>query len=81
MSFTSTSENLKLKINPMEKKKSNVERDLREEMFRQKYYNEKPIKGYNHLTGTLDSKIKSIPHEVQVYNVNPEVRSLCESEY
>lgn len=64
----------------MEKKK-NVKRDLRVEMFRQKYYNEKPIKGYNHLIGMLDAKIILGSHEVQVYNMKPEVRSLCESEY
>ena len=28
-------------------------------MLRQKYYNEKPIKGYNHLLGTLDAKLPS----------------------
>ena len=64
----------------MEKKK-NEKRDLREEMFRQKYYNEKPIKGYNHLTGMLDAKIVLESRGIQVYNVMPEVRSLCESVY
>ena len=63
----------------MEKGK-NVKRDLREEMFRQKYYNEKPIKGYNHLTGTLDAKITPDSHEVHVIQVSPEVRSWCECE-
>ena len=40
----------------MKRKNSNVKRDLREKMFRQKFYNEKPIKGYNHLLGTLDAR-------------------------
>ena len=58
-----------------------MKRDLREKMFRQKFYNEKPIKGYNHLTGTLDAKILPSSQGVHEYNVNPEVRFLCESEY
>ena len=65
----------------MKKKNSNVKRGLQEEMLRQKYYNEKPIKGYNHLTGTLDAKIMPGSPGLHEYNVNPEVRSLCESEY
>lgn len=65
----------------MKRKNSNVKRDLREKMFRQKFYNEKPIKGCNHLTGTLDAKILPSSQGVHEYNVNPEVRFLCESEY
>ncbi len=40
----------------MKKENSTEKRALREEMLRQKYYNEKPIKGYNHLLGTLDAR-------------------------
>ena len=65
----------------MKRKNSNVKRDLREKMFRQKFYNEKPIRGYNHLTGTLDAKIMPGSQGLHEYNVKPEVRSLYESEY
>lgn len=40
----------------MKEKKGKGGRNSRKEMFRQKFYNEKRIKGYNHLTGTLDAK-------------------------
>ncbi len=33
-----------------------MNRDFLQEMHSQKFYNEKPIKGYNHVTGTLDPK-------------------------
>ena len=58
----------------MKKKNCNVEQDYREEMFKQKFYNEKPIKGYNHLTGTLDSKIRS---DLQVERIWPVGLNTC----
>lgn len=65
----------------MKEKKGKGGRNSRKEMFRQKFYNEKRIKGYNHLTGTLDAKTLPDSWGLREYNVNPEVRSLCESEY
>ena len=65
----------------MKKKNSTEKRGLREEMLRQKFYNEKPIRGYNHLIGTLDAKIMPGSQGLHEYNVNPEARSLRESEY
>ena len=62
----------------MKKKNSTEKRGLREEMLRQKFYNEKPIRGYNHLIGTLDAKIMPGSQGLHEYNV---ARSLCESEY
>lgn len=66
----------------MKEKKGKGGRNSRKEMFRQKFYNEKRIKGYNHLTGTLD--VKTLPDSrggIREYKVTPEVRSLCECEY
>lgn len=41
----------------MKKKKYNMDRNFQEEMLSQKFYNEKPIRRYNHLLGTLDAEL------------------------
>ncbi|WP_303180616.1 hypothetical protein [uncultured Butyricimonas sp.] len=41
----------------MKKKKYNMDRNFRKEMLSQKFYNEKPIRRYNHLLGTLDAEL------------------------
>ena len=74
MNSINMNENQKFNTSFMKKKKYNVERDCHEEMFKQKFYNEKPIKGYNHLTGTLDSKIRP---DLQVERVWPVGLNTC----
>ena len=60
------------------KKKYRMDRDFLQEMRGQKFYNEKPIKGYNHVTGTLDPKDMPGSRNRKEYNIDFNVFISCE---
>lgn len=60
------------------KEKYKMDRDFLEEMRSQEFYNEKPIKGYNHLTGTLDPKDRPRSQYTKVCDVDLNVCMLLQ---
>ncbi len=59
------------------KKKYKMDRDFLHEMHSQKFYNEKPIKGYNHVTRTLDPKDMPGSRDKKEYNIDLNVLMSC----